>query len=680
MNQNKIFRVSSFLGWRKLCLSLLLIAGTAHAQDGLWKSYLSYYEPTEIEQAGNNMLYVLASNGLYAYNKTDKSVQIYDKINALTDCGIAHIAWCQAAKRLVIVYQNNNIDLMAPNGNVVNIADYMNKSMPTDKTVNAVDVWGKYAYLSTGFGIVKINVGNGTISDTYQLGFKVEYSYVKDGFLYAASPSSGLYRGALTDNLLDKNNWKHMGQYIRRPKNINANLLALARKVAPDGPKYNQFGFMKIYKDCIYTCGGGYTSDNDLNRPGTVQVLKENKWIIYEDNLKNKTGHDYVDMNCIDIDPRDDNRVFVSGRTGLYEFYNGKFVKEYTPDNSPLRGAQTVNPTNKDYNIVQGIKFDADANLWVFNSMSGTTSILKYDKNKNWSNHHKKELTRDGYSLSRMEDPIIDSRGYVWIANNFFNYAQAICYNPQKDSARTFEQLINEDGDKLKKMYVRCVAEDKDNNIWIGTNIGPVYLTPDQITAENPIVTQVKVPRNDGTNLADYLLSGIDINCMAIDKSNRKWFGTNGNGVYLISSNNISQILHFTDKNSSLLSNNIESIAINNNTGEVFFGTSNGLCSYMSNIRNEGEGMTKENVYAYPNPVRPDYTGAITITGLDDNANVKIVAVNGTLVSEGRAKGNTYKWYGIDMNGYPVASGMYMVEVATQDGERGVVCKIAIVR
>ena len=74
MNQNKIFRVSSFLGWRKLCLSLLLIAGTAHAQDGLWKSYLSYYEPTEIEQAGNNILYVLASNGLYAYNKTDKSV------------------------------------------------------------------------------------------------------------------------------------------------------------------------------------------------------------------------------------------------------------------------------------------------------------------------------------------------------------------------------------------------------------------------------------------------------------------------------------------------------------------------------------------------------------------------------------------------------------------------------
>ena len=100
----------------------------------------------------------------------------------------------------------------------------------------------------------------------------------------------------------------------------------------------------------------------------------------------------------------------------------------------------------------------------------------------------------------------------------------------------------------------------------------------------------------------------------------------------------------------------------------------------MSNIRNEGEGMTKENVYAYPNPVRPDYTGAITITGLDDDANVKIVAVNGTLVSEGRTKGNTYKWYGIDMNGYPVASGMYMVEVATHDGERGVVCKIAIVR
>jgi hypothetical protein len=207
-----------------------------------------------------------------------------------------------------------------------------------------------------------------------------------------------------------------------------------------------------------------------------------------------------------------------------------------------------------------------------------------------------------------------------------------------------------------------------------------MYLSPEQISADNPVFTQVKVPRNDGTNYADYLLSGVDINCIVVDQANRKWFGTNGNGVYLISSDNIHQIEHFTEDNSKLLSNNIESIAINEESGEVFFGTDKGLCSYMSNATSAAQGMTKDNVYAYPNPVKPDYTGPITITGLDENADVKIVTVNGTLVNEGRASGGKFKWYGIDQSGKSVVSGVYIVEVATQEGEKGVVCKIAIVR
>ena len=89
--------------------------------------------------------------------------------------------------------------------------------------------------------------------------------------------------------------------------------------------------------------------------------------------------------------------------------------------------------------------------------------------------------------------------------------------------------------------------------------------------------------------------------------------------------------------------------------------------------------MSKDNVYAYPNPVRPDYTGVITITGLDENADVKITTSNGVLVNSGKAANGQYKWYGLDRNGKRVASGVYMVEVATEEGDKGVVCKIAII-
>ena len=152
------------------------------------------------------------------------------------------------------------------------------------------------------------------------------------------------------------------------------------------------------------------------------------------------------------------------------------------------------------------------------------------------------------------------------------------------------------------------------------------------------------------------------------------------NGIYLISEDNLSEIHHFTTLNSPLLSNGIESIAINEKTGEVFIGTDKGLCSYMSDSSTPNESMTSDNVWAYPNPVKPDYTGLITIVGLSQNADVKILTSNGRIVNEGKSNGGTYTWNGCDANGKKVASGIYMVATATNDVEKGTVCKIAIIK
>ena len=100
----------------------------------------------------------------------------------------------------------------------------------------------------------------------------------------------------------------------------------------------------------------------------------------------------------------------------------------------------------------------------------------------------------------------------------------------------------------------------------------------------------------------------------------------------------------------------------------------------MSDATTTNEEMDKDNVWAYPNPVTPDYTGLITITGLTLEADIKIVTASGTLVNSGRSNGGTYTWDGRDTKGRKVASGIYMVETATSSGEKGTVCKIAIVR
>ena len=563
---------------------------------------------------------------------------------------------------------------------MVNIADYKNKSMTSDKTVYSINVSGNYAYLATGFGIIKLNVANAEISDTYQLGFKVDYSYVQNGYLYAASSQQGLFRGLLTDNLLDKARWTRVGNYTSQDKTIDPDNLALVKTLNPGGPKYNNFGFMKIHQSKLYTCGGTLASI----QKGCIQVLNHDEWNIFQDEgISESTGVKYENIINLDIDPKNPNHLMAGGRNGLYEFNDGKFTNFYNSNNSTI---QSYDNNNKEYELVTGIQYDKDGNLWLLNSQAPSQSLMVFTTDRKWKSYSKKELMKldDGgftnKSLGYMKNMMIDSRGLLWFVNDHWIAPSFYAYQPDKDVINTHKDFINDDGTHITVTQVRCVSEDKQGNIWFGTNVGPLYLQADHINDENPTYIQVKIPRNDGTNYADYLLSGIDINCMVVDQANRKWFGTNGNGVYLISSDNIHQIEHFTEENSQLFSNNIESIAINEATGEVFFGTDKGLCSYMSNATTAAQGMTKDNVYAYPNPVRPDYTGPITITGLDENADVKIVTVNGTLVNEGRASGGKFKWYGIDRNGKPVASGVYMVEIATPEGEKGVVCKIAIIR
>lgn len=661
--------------WASICITMLsaLVSLPANAQ---WKSYLAYSEPTEIERASGNMIYVLASEGLYSYDTSDQSLQTYDKINALSDCGIAHIAWCQKAKRLVIVYSNYNIDLLEANGNVVNMADYMNKTMTTDKTVNDIYVDGAYAYLSTGFGIVKINVANGNISDTYQLGFKVNYSYIKDGYLYAASMANGMYRAPLTANLLDPNQWTRSGNYVWRKKTMDEELLNIVKTLTPGGPKTNYCGFLKLYGNKLFSCNGTF----DV-KPGSIQVLENNTWTIYQDDIEAITGRRYQDILAIDVDPKNSNHVMAAGRNGLYEFSNGRFVAYYNNENSPI---QSYNNSDKEYQMVTGLKYDNDGNLWMLNSQAPSRSLIELTADGEWVNRDRTELMglNDGgfsnKSLGDLKDMTIDSRGLMWFVNNNHVTPSFFAYDFTNNGMNSYKSFTNQDGTEVMLNNVRCIAEDTNGNMWIGTNQGPLMLETDQITANIPIMTQVKVPRNDGTNYADYLLAGTDITACVIDKANRKWFGTGGAGIYLIGSDNISQLQHFTASNSPLLSDNILALALDEKSGELFIGTDKGLCSYTAPIPNS-DGMTKDNVYAYPNPVRPDYAGPITITGLENNTDVKILTANGSLVSEGKANGNQYKWYGLDRDGRRVASGVYMVAVATADGETGVVCKVAII-
>lgn len=670
---------------KRLLTAISLLICTAAAQaagTGTWKNYLAYSEITDVQEAGGT-LFVLASGGLYSYNTADHSITTYDKTNGLNGCGIQLIAWCEAAGRLVAVYSDGNIDLIDRRGGVTNMPDYYNYSTTLDKTVNGLDVNGRSAYLSTAFGVVEINVAAAEVTGTYNLGFRVDYVYTEGGSIYAASSTDGTYSARLSANLLDPANWSYTAPYTARQKTTDPELLATAETLDPGGPRRNLFGYMKMMYGKLYTCAGPQSTDE----PGTIQTYDGDSWEIYqEDGISGLTGLNYQNIYCLDVDPTDTAHVFAGARNGLYEYRGGRFVNYYGHTNSPI---EIFDGTSVEYQMVTGVKFDGEGNLWILNSSAPTQSILELGAGGTWTEHKKSDLmklesTYQGQawmkSLAAMRNIMTDSRGLMWFVNNNWVVPSFYCYQASTDALATFIPEYNQNGTAIAVSDgVRCIAEDASGNIWAGTNAGPVMLQASEITSSAPVFTQVIVPRNDGTDYGDYLLSGVDITAIAIDGAGRKWMGTSGNGVYLISEDNMTQVEHFTSADTPLLSDNIQSIAIDGATGEVFFGTDMGLCSYMGDATEPAGEMTKDNVYAYPNPVRPGYTGPITVTGLTYNADVKITTSNGVLVAEGRSTGGMFTWDGCDLDGRRVASGVYMVQTATSSGEKGTVCKIAIV-
>ena len=447
------------------------------------------------------------------------------------------------------------------------------------------------------------------------------------------------------------------------------------RGITPDGPLTNNFFYMTLSQGKLMAVQG-------YGNPGDVMVYDGTTWSAFDNSFASTLGHSYSSHYCVATDPLNPSRTLVSGHTGLYEFIDGKFSRHWNMNNSALRPAVGVKEESYLNNtLVRGICFGSDGTAWITNPQSATTSVFSIAPDGTWTSHHQALFTYNfECSLHGLGQMFFDHNGLLWFTNNNWIQPALLCYDTATKALKRYTSFINQDFTPLSPLfYVRCAVEDADHNIWIGTDVGPAMLTASTLASGGDIFTQVKVPRNDGTNLADYLLSGLDINQIIVDGANRKWFATNTNGLYLIDSDNITQLHHFTTENSPLPSNQILSLALDNTTGELFIGTSAGLCSYMTDSSQPSDKMTKDNVYAYPNPVSPDYHGLITVVGLTLNADVKIVTANGALVAEGRSNGGTFTWDGCDKQGRRVASGVYMVQTATGDGGKGTVCKIAVV-
>ena len=403
------------------------------------------------------------------------------------------------------------------------------------------------------------------------------------------------------------------------------------------------------------------------NRTGWEQArfqrLSENQWTHFKKE-NNPELKGLFNITSIVVNPSNPAHFYVaSWGSGLLEYRNNEFVKHFSNHNSPLETSLPGKP-NEPYVRVGGAAFDSEGNLWVTNS-TVAKNLLKLSPAGEWEVITLPEVANN-YNIG---DIIVTQNDDKWILLPRGNDAYVV----DKTGSRKKRLLVtsyfnNGVYEEFKRMNdVYCIAEDLEGAIWMGTSIGvAVYNNPSRIwDSDNFLAVRPSLDLNDG--LFHPLLETETVTAIVVDGANRKWLGTSNSGVYLVSENGEEEILHFTTENSPLLSNTITDIAINQFTGEIFFGTSKGLISY------QGEAISGKESYAgayvYPNPVRETWNGPVTITGLIENTDVKITDISGNLVYQGTSLGGQAVWDGKNLNGNRVKTGVYLIFCNDEYGE-----------
>jgi ligand-binding sensor domain-containing protein len=446
--------------------------------------------------------------------------------------------------------------------------------------------------------------------------------------------------------------------------NTTISVASVLENSTPTGPSRNNIFALQTSSTSIWTVYGDYDLFYNPYPKESYGISKfsESGWL----NIPFEKVFGAKSLIRVAIDPTNENKVYCgSFDSGLLKTENNIPSFLYNSKNSPIEAISNTNDV-----WVNGLVFDKSGNLWMTNSqVENAVKVLKTDGT--WQSFSTKSIISNpsNTTYGRMA---IDKNGTKWMAtinNGLIGFNEKGTIFKKITSGTDTGNLPNED--------VRVAAVDNNNQLWIGTSKGlrvlsnvNSFLTEDKLTTKPIIILE--------DNLAQELMYEQFITDIVVDGANNKWIGTTDSGVFLVSPNGQETKYHFTSTNSPLPSNSINDIDINNITGEVFIATTKGMISFKGTATAANEDLN--NVYVYPNPVRPEYEGTVKIAGLLNKATVKIADIEGNLVYETTSEGGTIEWDTTAFGKYKVASGVYMIFVSAQDGIETKVKKVMIIR
>ncbi len=451
----------------------------------------------------------------------------------------------------------------------------------------------------------------------------------------------------------------------------------LHRNYMIQGPFNNSCFHMAAKKNNLYVATGnvdGSAWNNQYNASGVLSYDQYN-WKVfnrdYDINIDPDSSFDFIYTG---IDPKDENHVvFCSFYNGIYEYQDNVFKSHYSMQNSELNQSLSHDAGQVKVSCAE---FDSGGNIWAANSfVSNPLVLIKPDGTSKSFN------IGSAGSNSVITDMLIEKNtNNIWLTVKgkgvvVYNYNDT----PEDATDDEYKLLtIAEGNGNIPSDNIHCIVEDLDGEIWIGTEKGPaVIYSPSSIfnSSSNIDASQILIEQ-DGS--FQYLLETQSISSIVIDGANRKWFGTTAGGIFLMSPDGTVEIEAHNTSNSPIFSDNILSLAMNEESGELYIGTDRGIIGYRGSAISPKSDYS--DIYCFPNPVKPGYSGPIAISGLKENSDIKIMDASGALVYSTISYGGQAIWNGKDLYGIDVVSGVYFVMTVSEDGTSKSQTKIMIIR
>ncbi len=446
---------------------------------------------------------------------------------------------------------------------------------------------------------------------------------------------------------------------------------------SPEGPPVALVRNVDAWNDQIWVASGGidetWTSMYHKHGFYGMSGMRWN-WIPNQDGLNDLAGIN--DPMAVSIDPTNPfHAYFGSWEEGLIEVQNGEVVDIYNESNSTLElgnfgGSPRVG--------VGGVDFDWFGNLWCTNAYSDAPLHVRLNDGSFVAMALGNALGNTGW----LGDVLAARNGYIWCVMP--RGQGVLVYDTNLTPGDTQDddwRILTSDPAKggLPSDDIYCLEEDLDGEIWIGTAAGPCVIYLPSVVFddgyENPVASQILIQQDGNYQL---LLETEVVETICIDGGNRKWIGTQNSGAYLLSSDGIDQVAHFTSDNSPLLSNQVTDIALNHRNGEVLIGTQRGLMGWRGDASNFVQEIDELRVY--PNPVEADFEGWVTVEGLAYNSTVHITTLSGRTVATVQSEGGRAVWDTRDFSGELVPYGVYMVFATDATGASAGVTKLAVTR